>query len=98
MNGFTVDDMNMLRIGDPDVTEVSVTLNELCEQFTANVGTLSEHLTAIQEIFKQIGELADREKIVVMNAQNELKMVQTNQNNSKDVMKVQGKVQEKQWN
>ncbi|CAD5220677.1 unnamed protein product [Bursaphelenchus xylophilus] len=95
MNGITVDDMNSLRIGDPEVTEMSIELQKLCDQFTHNVGELQGRLSDVQEVFRELGELADREKIIAMNTANELKMIQSNQDSSKDTMRIQASIQEK---
>ncbi|KAI6176520.1 hypothetical protein M3Y97_00807100 [Aphelenchoides bicaudatus] len=94
MGSIIVDIINNLRLVEPEVTELSNSLQTESEKFVGGVTDLESQIIEIRQIFQDLGELADTEKMRAMNAVNEL-AASENYTATKEVLHLKASIQEK---
>uniref|UniRef100_A0A915D522 Uncharacterized protein n=1 Tax=Ditylenchus dipsaci TaxID=166011 RepID=A0A915D522_9BILA len=69
------DDLNKIRLANPDLFESSNTLKEESDHFIGQLKDFSSLVHSVRSTLEQVGQINDSERLRAMTAQNELKKI-----------------------
>ncbi|KAI6225335.1 hypothetical protein M3Y99_01355100 [Aphelenchoides fujianensis] len=93
-NVITVDMINNLRLVDSDTTEISEQMKTQGERFLNGFTSLESQIAEIRSLFRDLGQLADRERMRAMSALNDVATAETH-HMPKELLHLHASIQEK---
>ncbi|XP_040929406.1 intraflagellar transport protein 20 homolog isoform X2 [Betta splendens] len=73
--GFYFDELNKLRVLEPDVSQKTLELKEECKEFVDKIGQFQEKVGGLIELVDELAKEAETEKMKAIGARNLLKSV-----------------------
>ncbi|CAI4229874.1 unnamed protein product [Auanema sp. JU1783] len=92
--GIHIDELNRLRLLNPEVSEVFVELQTDCKEFTGQLTGFKSHVDSLQKTMEELATLVEAEKLKAMNTRAELKSA--SRKNMADFQQTQIVIRERQ--
>lgn len=73
--GLHFDELNKLRVLDPEVTQQTIELKEECKDFVDKIGQFQKIVGDLIELLDQLAKEAEKEKMKAIGARNLLKSI-----------------------
>nr|XP_040125101.1 intraflagellar transport protein 20 homolog isoform X1 [Ictidomys tridecemlineatus]XP_040125102.1 intraflagellar transport protein 20 homolog isoform X1 [Ictidomys tridecemlineatus]XP_040125103.1 intraflagellar transport protein 20 homolog isoform X1 [Ictidomys tridecemlineatus]XP_040125104.1 intraflagellar transport protein 20 homolog isoform X1 [Ictidomys tridecemlineatus] len=73
--GLHFDELNKLRVLDPEVTQQTIELKEECKEFVDKIGQFQKIVGGLIELVDQLAKEAENEKMKAIGARNLLKSI-----------------------